>query len=279
VDEDFDCDGVTDEICEDGTPCTLYYEDYDADGFGGEVAACRCEPVWPETLVAGDCDDFDPSIYPGAFDHVYDGVDADCGGEDDYDYDRDGYVADEFVGLYTYGVPGSGSLPGGDCDDSDPFVNPAPATNEDCSTPYDDDCDGDTNDEDAIGSSEYFADRDEDTHGDPGDSKWFCAPKYEYSALSGDDCDDEDPVSTTLDEDADCNGVLDTEEGCVDGIDNDADGWIDMADPDCETEPEMGETGYSGATQCNDGVDNDLDGFTDAADPHCTDASDNSEAY
>jgi hypothetical protein len=61
---------------------------------------------------------------------------------------------------------------------------------------------------------------------------------------------------------------------CTDGLDNDQDGWIDMADPDCQVQGM--ETGF-GTTECNDGVDNDGDTAVDAADPSCDDAWDTSE--
>lgn len=62
---------------------------------------------------------------------------------------------------------------------------------------------------------------------------------------------------------------------CTDGIDNDGDGWIDAADPDCATGGP--EKGY-GTTQCNDGIDNDGDGWIDFYDPDCSDALDNNES-
>ena len=37
-----------------------------------------------------DCDDDDASIYPGAEDTWYDGIDSDCAGNSDYDQDQDG---------------------------------------------------------------------------------------------------------------------------------------------------------------------------------------------
>jgi hypothetical protein len=46
---------------------------------------------------------------------------------------------------------------------------------------------------------------------------------------------------------------------CNDGIDNDGDGAIDMADPGC-TDPLDSE---HGANQCDDGRDNDDDGYSD----------------
>jgi hypothetical protein len=86
-------------------------------------------------------------------------------------------------------------------------------------------------------------------------------------------------------------------EQCSDGIDNDGDGLIDAADPQCHTDGNPGNPGSynpggtseAGGTQCSDGKDNDGDGLIDAADPGCHtdgnannaasyDASDNNEA-
>ena len=63
----------------------------------------------------------------------------------------------------------------------------------------------------------------------------------------------------------------------VDGepTDDDGDGWIDAADPDCLTGG--WEIGFT-STQCNDGVDNDGDGTVDGADGDCSHAWDNTEA-
>jgi hypothetical protein len=62
---------------------------------------------------------------------------------------------------------------------------------------------------------------------------------------------------------------------CSDGVDNDDDGWIDDADPDCDGGEAL-EAGF-GTTACNDGLDNDGDSLTDADDPDCTDARNLSE--
>ena len=47
-----------------------------------------------------------------------------------------------------------------DCDDTRAAVNPD--AEETCTTSYDDDCDGDTNDRDALSSLTFYADRDSD---------------------------------------------------------------------------------------------------------------------
>jgi len=57
---------------------------------------------------------------------------------------------------------------------------------------------------------------------------------------------------------------------CNDGIDNDGDGLMDVADPGCPTPSSNIEN-----TQCNDGFDNDADALTDLADPHWSDPSSN----
>jgi hypothetical protein len=63
---------------------------------------------------------------------------------------------------------------------------------------------------------------------------------------------------------------------CSDGMDNDGDGKIDMADLGCADTSDNDETDI--VTQCSDGIDNDGDGLGDLADPDCTDASDDTES-
>jgi hypothetical protein len=64
-----------------------------------------------------DCDDGDDAIFPGAHDNWYDGVDADCAGNCDWDADADGAAdADR-----PAGDPACDALPvAADCDDGDP---------------------------------------------------------------------------------------------------------------------------------------------------------------
>ena len=86
-------------VSEKGTGEELRTSDFDGDGF---------------SAADGDCDDTDNSVYPGAQDQWYDGIDSDCSGNDDYDQDGDGFAAS--------GTEGS-SLAGGDCWD-DPTETP-----------------------------------------------------------------------------------------------------------------------------------------------------------
>ena len=90
--------------------------------------------------------------------------------------------------------PPAGVTDGSDCDDTRTGVNPDPSTNENCATPYDDDCDGDTNDRDPDNATTYYADVDDDDFGDPDDPRLYCEPFGVYNELDDDDCNDEDPL-------------------------------------------------------------------------------------
>ncbi|GEM_PF-5279664 len=71
----------------DDTDCKLvYYEDGDGDGFGGDDAAQTfCEDPGKGWLTtAGDCNDADAAVHPGA-DELCGGEDEDCDGQEDVD--------------------------------------------------------------------------------------------------------------------------------------------------------------------------------------------------
>ena len=75
-----------------------------------------------------------------------------------------------------------------------------------------------------------------------------------------------------LDEADDPDEANDTE--CSDGLDDDADGWIDPDDPDCVDASDDAEDGaLPGSSACHDGLDNDHDGLIDADGPACTTAA------
>ena len=112
--------------------------DYDRDGDG-----VAYELIDANTdvggLERGDCDDQDAAIFPGQAEVWYDGIDSDCGEDDDYDQDGDGYVPTEYQGERTTGLNGTGNLPGGDCDDLNPLRYEG--ASEIMSDPMDYDCD------------------------------------------------------------------------------------------------------------------------------------------
>jgi len=62
---------------------------------------------------------------------------------------------------------------------------------------------------------------------------------------------------------------------CSNGIDDDGDGLIDMADPGCSSPSDNNE--FNVPTQCSNGIDDDGDGLIDMADPGCSSPSDNDE--
>ncbi|MCI0633290.1 MAG: hypothetical protein L0206_05145, partial [Actinobacteria bacterium] len=57
---------------------------------------------------------------------------------------------------------------------------------------------------------------------------------------------------------------------CADGLDNDLDGSVDLADPRCTDASDVSESGPGPA--CDDGIDNDGDRLADSGDPGCRNA-------
>ena len=73
---DNNCDGDVDE----GLQAT-WYEDNDGDGFGvWDTSVSNCDDVDGYSLDAGDCNDDDDTIFPGADETEGDAVDQDCDG-------------------------------------------------------------------------------------------------------------------------------------------------------------------------------------------------------
>ncbi|MFZ5476300.1 MAG: MopE-related protein, partial [Myxococcota bacterium] len=155
---DDDCDGAIDEDV-----LLTFYEDADGDGWG-DAALAACEAPAGYVALAGDCDDGDAAIGPGA-DEVCDDadVDEDCDGladDDDASVTGTTTAAIDLDGdLYTDIWPSEWcTVPAGytawddalgwDCDDGDPLAWDSFAA-EVCDDGGDNDCDGDADLDDA----------------------------------------------------------------------------------------------------------------------------------
>ena len=169
-------------------------DDYDLD-FDGYVASGYTDSFGN---VGGDCVDEDDQIHPDAPDSWYDGVDQDCGGEDDYDADQDGYINDSDFGKATLGIDGWVQLPAGDCVD-DPRVDGAdPLQRASSYNPGVLDTWYDGFDHDCAGDDDF--DIDADRHRAEGRrSSWGETATYQQGTViftslyaDSDDCDDND---------------------------------------------------------------------------------------
>ncbi len=263
------------------------FDDVDAgplpDNGGGEtpIDAGNEDPIDPHvdkdgdgwTPAQGDCDDNDPTVYPGAPIVCNDGKDNNCNGfidDAEPDMDGDGYPPCRNGQVYDCDDndpnvhPGMPEIPGdgidnncdgitdgdfdgdgwtvedGDCDDFDPNVYPgAPIV---CNDGKDNNCNG-------------FIDDDEPDM--DGDGYPPCKNGMVY------DCDDTDPnIHPGMPEipgdgiDNNCSGLTDE--------DIDGDGWT-VANGDCD---DFDATVYPGAPIiCNDGKDNNCNGFIDDDEP------------
>ncbi len=164
------CNGVDDDCDErvDEGLTSTWYRDFDDDGYGD-----RHSPIEACTLPDGyvdddrDCNDETAAARPG-LDEVCDDLDNDCNGVTDdgvgttwyQDTDGDGWGETPVVACTR---PPRTSPRAGDCNDANPDVNPdAPET---CTTPFDDDCDGESNEPDAPDASWWFLDSDGDGQG------------------------------------------------------------------------------------------------------------------
>jgi hypothetical protein len=209
---DNDCNGQIDEGV-----AIVAFQDRDGDGFGDPTRARRVCTM-PEDGVDndGDCNDFDPSAFPGA-DERCDLVDNDCDGETDEGLGSTFYADADGDG---HGVPGDTTtacfVPEGysrvddDCDDADQAKwTDAPEL---CDA-IDNDCDGET-DEDVV-EVLLNVDADGDGYGDPDAFDWGCGVT-DGLVDNGLDCDD-----------GDAGRSPETAEVPGNGVSDDCDVWVD----------------------------------------------------
>ncbi|MBK6579208.1 MAG: hypothetical protein IPG17_24065 [Sandaracinaceae bacterium] len=139
---DNDCDTTIDEQSTSYT----FYRDLDDDGVGNSAeptTSTTCDPPLGYSAVPGDCDDTNPSIYPGAAE-LCDRVDNNCsmvatpgGVSTDEDVDDDGHAP---IGA-TCSSAEAGTFPADDCNEANATIHGGAA--EFCSA-IDEDCDGQT---------------------------------------------------------------------------------------------------------------------------------------
>lgn len=270
---DENCNGSIDE----GVQST-YYLDKDGDGYGSPsssttVKACSQPSGYSKNF--SDCQD-DPaaggaSIYPGATEIAYDGIDQDCSGGDLIDADGDGEAA---------------TVAGGkDCDDGNPDYNsqaddiPYNGLDEDCDgsdladldndgyiwvgVPGGTDCNDDNGGVHPNATELPYNGLDEDCSGS--DLVDVDGDGYVSTVVLGDDCNDNNASVYPGAEDLPNDGI---DQNCddVQATDYDGDGvtWPDGGDCNDEEEsiyPNAPESPYDGIDQDCDGTDvTDVDG-------------------
>ena len=262
---DNDCNDAIDDAAEDAA---TFYADADGDGYGASSEVVEsCEPPAGFVATGDDCDDSSADVHPGAAEtDCADPTDYNCDGQVGYaDSDGDGFPACE------------------DCDDTEAGINADAA--ELCDA-VDNDCDGDTDEDDASDVSTWYADTDGDGYGDIDDAVVSCDAPEGYVADDS-DCDDSSELASPEGVEL-CDGLDNDCSGDADGSDaGDVTTWFADADGDGFGDADVSQTsceapeGYvADNTDCDDtselaspegvelcdGLDNDCSGDADGSD-------------
>jgi hypothetical protein len=269
---DNNCNGSADEPGASG--CTWFYYDADGDGYGSNSASCRCWPSGGYTAwQAGDCNNYNASVHPGA-PETCNGVDDNCDGLYDVgiglpgcktfykDGDGDGYGSSDSRCLCFPMVPWNVTN-ASDCNDGNSGIHPGQGEN--CGTWYDDNCNGATNEQNASGCNTYYWDADGDGYG-TSSSACYCSSTGNWRSGTSGDCNDGNsgvnPGANEV-----CNGVNDN---CKNGTDEGlgsttcGQGQCYHTQANCVGGSSQSCDSYQGATaESCDGADNDCDGSVD----------------
>jgi len=272
---DNDCDGTADVGASDET---TWYLDADGDTYGGGwLTQQACSAPTGYVANSDDCNDLDPTSYPGA-DEVCDGVDNDCNTFVDdgtgatgtvwyADSDADGY-GDQGTMSTACSQPTGYVSNDLDCDDGSAATNP---TSYEICDGVDNNCVDGIDEPGALDADDWYVDADGDGYGVVGVSVAACDQPTGYADNFA-DCDDDlstggnnypgnaeicdgednncdDDIDEDFDQDSD--GAFDENDaGCVATY---AASILDCDDGDDDTQP--------GATEvCGDGADQDCDG-------------------
>ncbi len=263
---DDDCDGAIDDSAVDMTD---WYRDFDSDGWGDtNSTSTSCNQPSGYVSLDGDCNDRSATLYPGAAEIPYDGIDQDCDGSDLTDRDGDGYGAVQAGGTDCWDTE-AGVYPGaaevadgvdGDCD----------GTVDDGTAAWDDDGDGYTEEggdcNDASGSvspagTEIVDGLDQDCDGLVDDGTAAYDDDHDGYTEVGGDCNDGDSAANPARPEVPLNGIDDDCDGATDvGFDDlDGDGYAPEGG-DCD---DSRDDVHPGAAEVGDGVDNDCDTVID----------------
>jgi hypothetical protein len=232
---DNDCNGLVDEgignvacgkgeclheqpYCKDGkvTVCDPFKgaSQEVCDGLDNDCNGLVDENQWPLTCGQGICLHTVPGCVAGEV-PVCDPLDGAAAEEcDAKDNDCDGLV-DEGLGFTTCGV-GVCLHTVANCSEGEPQeCDPMQGAGTELCDGKDNDCNGTSDPENAIGCTPYYLDSDADGYGVTGKSKCLCAPLAPYSTPTAEDCNDANPAVSPA-----------AAESCTNLIDDDCDGKV-----------------------------------------------------